>query len=408
MKKLLFVLFLFIFASSASATIYRWTDKEGVVNFTDDESKVPPNYRNKAEEIKVSKIKPPAPSQAPTGKTTASAISEETARQAPPIAQTLIREGEFAIKLAESLKVGRAQNEAEAENMLTSVGISPKNGWIADYPLTPDIIGELQNSIGSAADSGKLGIKRNEAITAFQGLAAGQDLPVRTGTEGQDAGAEPPGDYGEYLRPEGISNYYNNEGPPVVTYYPPPWDYYYLYAWVPYPFWCSRFWFPGFFVLRDFHRGFTRHGHARAISNHFRDPGTGRIGRIDPATRRMGNAVADRSHPRREFTSREASHSASSILNHSYGHTRLNTAMNRGSGARYPRSGMVTRYSPNGGVSVSRLNHGSSSGHPGSSSGHGRGMERSSGPPSSGRSGGFQSGGVESGGASKAGGGGRR
>lgn len=398
MRKLLFVLFLFIFASSASATIYRWIDKEGVVNFTDDEGKVPADYRDKVEQMRLPKTGPSAPSQAAPGKITVGAQSGETATKPPPIAQALIREGDLAIKLAEILKVGRAQNEAEAESMLTSVGISPKNGWIADYPVTPDIIGELQNAIGSAADSGKLGIKRNEAITAFQGLAVGQDLPVRTDTEGQDAGAEPPGDYGEYLRPEGIRNFYNDEGPPVVTYYPPPWDYDYLYAWVPYPFWCSDFWFPGFFVLRDFHRGFNGHGHARAISNHFRDPGTGRIGRIDPTTRQMGNAVADISRPRGEFASRQASHGASSILTRSYGHTRLNTTMNRGFTAKYPKSGMITRYSPRGGVAVSRSIQGSSSGHPGSFSGHGRGTDRSSSPASSGRSGG----------ASKAGGGGRR
>src|SRR5512139_3944472 len=72
------------------------------------------------------------------------------------IERSLIREGLFAVKLADALKLGPVKSEAEAENMLALVGISPKNGWIADYPLTPEIIGELQNAIAMAADSGKI------------------------------------------------------------------------------------------------------------------------------------------------------------------------------------------------------------------------------------------------------------
>ena len=52
--------------------------------------------------------------------------------------------------------------------------------------------------------------------------------------------------------PTVIDNYYSDEGPPVVTYYAPPPDYAYLYAWDPFPFWCGGFWFPGYYVLNDF------------------------------------------------------------------------------------------------------------------------------------------------------------
>lgn len=99
----------------------------------------------------------------------------------PPIAQTLIREGDFAVKLAEALKIGQAKSEAEAENMLASVGIAPKNGWIADYPVTPDVIGELQNAIVTAVDSGKLAMKKDEAMKTLQELTAQQGLPVNSG-----------------------------------------------------------------------------------------------------------------------------------------------------------------------------------------------------------------------------------
>jgi hypothetical protein len=50
MKKLLIPLILLMFSAPVcAATIYKWVDKDGVVNFTDDISKVPPSYRNRVE-----------------------------------------------------------------------------------------------------------------------------------------------------------------------------------------------------------------------------------------------------------------------------------------------------------------------------------------------------------------------
>jgi hypothetical protein len=47
MKKLLILLILLAFASIANAAIiYKWVDDKGVVNFTDDYSIVPPEYRD--------------------------------------------------------------------------------------------------------------------------------------------------------------------------------------------------------------------------------------------------------------------------------------------------------------------------------------------------------------------------
>jgi len=179
MKRFIFVLlFLFISASCASAAIYRWVDEKGVVNFTDDYSKVPPEYRNKVEEVNIQKMGSSIPSQAPTGKATVDVQSGKAATQLSPVARPLIREGDFAIKLAEVLKIGLAKSDAEAESMLALVGIAPKNGWIADYPVTPGVIGELQNAVGGAVDSGKLVMRKNEAITALLNLAARQGLHV--------------------------------------------------------------------------------------------------------------------------------------------------------------------------------------------------------------------------------------
>ena len=200
----------------------------------------------------------------------------------PPVAQPLVPEGDFALKLVPALGLGTPNSEAQAEDMLTSVGIAPRNGWIADYPVTPDIIGELQNAVAAAADSKKLPMEKDEALNAFKNLITEFDLAVWPGSSGKYAESqlEP--------NPTVINSYYYEEGPPVVTYYPPPWDYYYLYAWVPYPFWYSGFFFPGFFALHDFHR-VVRVGHRQCVvSNHFFDHKTNRVFAIDPARRRTG------------------------------------------------------------------------------------------------------------------------
>jgi len=260
----------------------------------------------------------------------------------------LIREGDFAVKLTEALKIGQAKSEAEAEDMLASVGIAPKNGWIADYPVTPDIIGELQSAIGEAVDSGKLAMNKDQAIKALQDLIAQQGLPVRADTEGGHKGAEPPpGDYGEYSRPEVINNYYNDQGPPIVTYYPPPWDYYYLYAWVPYPFWYSGFWFPGFYCLHDFHRVVFINRKAVKFSNHIIDPKTRGIVSINPSTRRTRNlphAAANVSSPR-GLSSPGARRGAASIFERSQGRTKPGNSTSLGTRGAAGRQTFTNRSS---------------------------------------------------------------
>ena len=141
----------------------------------------------------------------------------------PPSERSLAPEGYFAMELAEVLKIGEVKSEAEAESRLASVGIAPKNGWIADYPLTPDVIGELRNAVGEAADSGKIAMNREEAIRAFQDLV--------TSIESQDAGVEPPPGSQPYPEP---------------YYYP---GFYY------YPFFPSPYYFGGYYRFHHPHRG---------------------------------------------------------------------------------------------------------------------------------------------------------
>jgi hypothetical protein len=222
------------------------------------------------------------------------AQSGRTPDEKPPIAQPLVREGDFAVKLTGALKLGTTSSEIEAESILGSAGIVPRNGWIADYPVTPDIIGELQTAIAEAAAAGKLAMGKDEALRASQDLLSGYDLSIKTGAPGQQGSTAPGTNYPESPV---INNYYYDEGPPVVSYYAPPPDYAYMYTWVPYPFWWWTYWYPGFFILVDFHVPVYGHGyggHGGYVSNHYRDVGTGGISRIDPANRAHGGIYPDR------------------------------------------------------------------------------------------------------------------
>jgi hypothetical protein len=167
------------------------------------------------------------------------AQSEQTKPGPPPIEQSFVREGFFAMKLVEALKMGQAKSEAEAERLLTSVGIAPRNGWIADYPLTPDIIGELRNAIGVALDSGKLAMNKDEALMAVQVLVDNQwRQPVAPGEEqARQYGEYPPAVY------EGYAGGYE------PYYYP----YYY-----PYPYYYDGYYYP--YLYPYFRGGFGGRG----------------------------------------------------------------------------------------------------------------------------------------------------
>jgi hypothetical protein len=220
-----------------------------------------------------------------------------------PLEQPLIREGDLAMKLVEALKLGTPESETEAESTLSSVDITPRNGWIADYPVTPDIVDELQGAVGEAAESGKIAVAKEVALKTFRDVMNGYNLSVKADTSGKgnDETTGP-----NYPDSSVENNYYYDEGPPVVTYYTPPPDYAYLYAWVPYPFWWWDVWFPGFFILVDFdvHGDRHRHGHnhdrdhdrdrGKRISNHFVDRKSGKMLRIDPANRSHGGTSTNR------------------------------------------------------------------------------------------------------------------
>lgn len=205
----------------------------------------------------------------------------------PSIGQQLVREGDFALKLGLALAVGTPRDEVEAENLLAEVGVMPKNGWIADYPVTPDIIDELYKAVRDAAASNKIPLSVDVAVQRLNDVMLQAGLSIETPSGGKTYTTQLPATEGSPSSTV-INNYYQNEGPPVVTYYAPPPDYYYMYGWVPSPFWCAGIWFPGFFILNDFHRTVFIDNRVVFVSNHFRDFRRNRIVRIDPATRFNG------------------------------------------------------------------------------------------------------------------------
>ncbi len=99
-------------------------------------------------------------------------------QQGPPVAQPLVREGDFAIRLAAQLNLGNPTDEATAEDVLAKAGVIPVNGWLSDYPVTPEIVGQLQESITKAAAEGKLPMNSEEATKGLNYLAAQMSLPI--------------------------------------------------------------------------------------------------------------------------------------------------------------------------------------------------------------------------------------
>ena len=271
------------------------------------------------------------------------AQSEMSNTGSPPVSQPLINEGGFAVELASALAVVSTDDEVEAESRLGELGITPQNGWIADYPVTPDIVFELQNSVGEAAAAGKLSISKDDALKKFNDVTVGVGLSVSPYTPGTNY-QPTPATCANYPNPAVVNNSYTEEGPPVVTYYCPPPDYYDFYTWVPCPFWWSDLWFPGFFILHDFHRVIHRHKKVMVITNHFNEYGSHRAFRIDPMERFRGRTFGGIGMPRhKDFLSTGIPKSERMIFNapHAQGMPggRMGSPTPHGGGMMSPRSG---------------------------------------------------------------------
>jgi hypothetical protein len=205
--------------------------------------------------------------------------TENNKGQIPPVAQTLVREGDFSIKLAAVLDLGTPSTEEEAEDLLVSAGVVPLNGWLSDYPVTPEIIGQLQESVSRAASQGTVPMTSDQAVKGLYAIAAQFNLPTPAG--GDQATSNAPAGPQAQEDQQNLDTYYSDTGPPIVTYYPPPPDYLYLYDWVPYPVWWFGFWFPGFYISTSFSTVVVYHSVPVRVSNHIIDRDTGVAATVD-------------------------------------------------------------------------------------------------------------------------------
>ena len=218
----------------------------------------------------------------------AAATTNNLPRGLPPVEQSLVREGEFAVNLATAFNLSSSRDEVTAESYLASINIMPRNGWISDYPMTPDIIAEVRESAAISASSGYLQISETDAVGLVDNISLAMNLPVASydPASGSRSGATSPAqEASQFVEPSVVEDYYDDNKPPVITYYPPPLDYAYLYDWVPSPFWWDGFAFRGFFILVDFER---RHHH-HCITNHVTNA-NGTVSKIKATTRASATA----------------------------------------------------------------------------------------------------------------------
>jgi hypothetical protein len=238
----------------------------------------------------------------------------------PSVEQALVPEGIFAMQFAEALKLAPIPDEAKAVALLSGLGIEPQNGWITDYPVTPSLLGDIEKDIAAASDQGRIAISKDQALALFREVKTQLGLDVMPASKAPpvlsrksamktlysyidekgvthytDNYESIPTVYRNSVRtitmptslgssayspetpapqamappfPDDIDDYYEEQGPPVVTYYSPPAPYEYLYTWTPYPFWSTGFYFPGFFVLNNFHRKVSFGRHPHFVSHH--------------------------------------------------------------------------------------------------------------------------------------------
>jgi hypothetical protein len=195
------------------------------------------------------------------------------------ISPTLVPEGALAFRLAQVLNVGMPYNEEGAEDLLLAAGIAPSNGWISEYPVTPSLLAELQEAISVAADNAMISLPKPDALNVFWSVVNEFGLSVTINQPPQQAPLPPQPD-------EGAMQTIYATDPPIYTYYDPPIMYLALYAWMPGFVWYGGYFWPGYWMLRDFHRGYYWRGQHRFISNHVMRGGVVVV--IDPIARHSG------------------------------------------------------------------------------------------------------------------------
>jgi hypothetical protein len=168
------------------------------------------------------------------------------------IAPAVVRQGDFALQLAQALALDIApDDEDQAVYALVALGIEPAMGWQADYAMTPQIVTELRADVADAAATGRLGMDADAALAAFDGLLAELALPLPAESVPAYAGGAPPVGYAPYCDAGALQSYYGGVGLPIYSYCTPPVAYLHYYSWVPCGFRAHGHRFAGFFIQKQ-------------------------------------------------------------------------------------------------------------------------------------------------------------
>ena len=182
---------------------------------------------------------------------------------------TLVPEDVFAVRLASAFGIASTDNAGAAESALAGKGIAPDDGWISNYPVTPVVVSELWENIKTAAANGRLPAEdgKDTGFATFKSVLSEFGLNFAVTATGSVRPPPP-------VNQEDIDDYYNNASdPPVSTYYTPPPAYIDQYMWIGFPFFYAGYWWPGYWVMRDFHRHYFYHGRHLIMSNHWHGHG---------------------------------------------------------------------------------------------------------------------------------------
>ena len=171
------------------------------------------------------------------------------------IAPAVVRQGEFAVRLAEALALEIAEDdEDDALRALVALGVEPAAGWQPDQAMTPQIVTELRADLADAVAAGRLVMEPDAAWTAFDELLAELGLPLPAEPALAYAGGTPPvSSYGPYCDATATHYFYGSYGLPIYSYCYPPSAYIHYYSWVPCGFRAHGHSFAGFFILRQVH-----------------------------------------------------------------------------------------------------------------------------------------------------------
>lgn len=186
------------------------------------------------------------------------------------IAPALVRQGEFAMRLAGALALETAEDDEDgAIRALVALGVEPAAGWQADQAMTPQTVTELRADLADAAAAGRLAMETDTAWAAFDELLAELGLPLPAEPAPGYAGAGPPlNGYGPYCDARTTQYFYGSYGLPIYSYCYPPAAYIHYYSWVPCGFRAYGYHFAGFFMLRQVHR-IPRVHHDRRFDHRF-------------------------------------------------------------------------------------------------------------------------------------------